>query len=132
MSTVFGEYDRPPPCESSAEHRLKERRALMSMQDFSSLTIRKLSQARGTTAVDAGLPMQMLDDKSVFQKTHTDFTDFIEHSHNAAKVFLHAANHLIHQNLRTANSQRVDDVADRRTIVNRDDSKLSWGGLNHG
>ena len=104
----------------------------MSMQDLSSFTIRELPQPSRTATVDPGLAMQMLDDESVFLKTLADFADLIQHSHNAAKIFLHTANHLIHQNLRAANSQRVDDVADRRTIVNRDDSKLSRGGLNHG
>ena len=132
MSTVFGEYNGPPPCESSAEHRLKERSALMSMQDFSSLTIRKLSQTCCTSAINSWLPMQMLDNESVFLKTRPDFADLVQHSDDATKILLHTADHLIHQNLRTTNAQCVDDVADRRTIVNRDDSKLSWGGLNHG
>jgi hypothetical protein len=132
MSTMFGKHDRPPPRESSTQHRLKKRSALMSMQDFSSLTIRKLSQTRGASAINSWLPMQMLDDKSVFLKTRANFTDLVQHSYDATKILLHTANHLIHQNLRTANTHRVDDMADRRTIVNRDDSKLSWGGLNHG
>jgi hypothetical protein len=105
---------------------------LMSMQDLCSLTIRKLSQTRGTSSINTRLPMQMFDDESVFLKTRADFADFVQHSYDATKIFLHTANHLIHQNLRTANSHRVDDVADRRAIVNRDDSKLSRGCLNHG
>ena len=104
----------------------------MSMQDLCSLTIRKLSQTRGASSINSRLPMQMLNDKSVFLKTRANFTDLIQHSDDATEILLHTANHLIDQNLRTANAQRVDDVADRRTIINRNDSKLSWGGLNHG
>jgi hypothetical protein len=132
MSTVFGKHDRSSSRESSTQHRLKERSALMSMKDLCSLTIRKLSQTRGTSSINSRLPMQMLNDESVFLKTLANFADLVQHSDDAAKILLHTANHLIHQNLRTANSQRVDDVANRRTIVNRNDSKLSWGGLNHG
>ena len=101
-------------------------------QEAIDFAIRELPQSSCTTAVDAGLAMQMLHHESVVLKSRADLADLIQHRHNAAKIFLHTANHLIHQNLRAANSQRVDDVADRRTIVNWDDSKLSWGGLNHG
>jgi hypothetical protein len=132
MTTMFSKHDRPPTCQSPAQHRLKKRRALVCVQDHCAFTISKLSQTRCTSSINPGLPMEMFNNKSVFLKSRPDFTDLVQYRHDAAEFFLHAANHLIHKNLRTANSQRVDDMADRGTIVNRDDSKLSRGGLNHG
>ena len=75
MPTVFGEHNGPPSRESSAEHRLKEWSALMSMQDLSSFTIRELPQPSRTATVDPGLAMQMLDDESVFLKAFADFAE---------------------------------------------------------
>ena len=104
----------------------------MSMQDFRSFAIRKLSQPRRTASIDSRLPMEMFDNKSVLLKSRPDFANLVQYRHDAAEFFLHAANHLVHQNLRAANTQRVNDVTDRWTIINRNDSKLSRGCLNHG
>jgi hypothetical protein len=104
----------------------------VSVQDHRAFAISKLSQTRCTSSINPGLPMEMFNNESVFLKSRPDFTDLVQYRHNAAEFFLHAANHLIHQNLRAANSQRVDDVTDRGAIINRNDSKLSRGCLNHG
>ena len=131
MTTMFSKHDRPPTCQSPAQHSLKKRRALVSVQDHRAFAISKLSQTRCTSSINAGLPMEMFNKKSVFLKSRPDFTDLVQYRHDAAEFFLHAANHLIHQNLRASNSQRVDDMTDRGAIINRNDSKLSWECLNH-
>ena len=132
MTTMFSKHDRPPTCQSPAQYGLKKRRALVSVQDHGAFAIRKLSQTRCTSSINPGLAMEMFNNKSVFLKSRPDLTDLVQHRHNAAEFFLHAANHLIQQNLRATNSQRVDDVTDRGAIINRNDSKMSWECLNHG
>ena len=119
MASVFGEHNRTATEQATTQHRLKKRRVLMSVQNLSAFSIGKLSQSFCTATIDARLTMQMFDRESILLQTLADFADLIQHSHDTTKFIAHQTQHLINQHFRPANSQRMDHVADRRTIVDR-------------
>ena len=115
MSPVFGEHHRASSKNASTQHRLKERRALMSVQNLHIFTIRKFFQSSRTPAINSRLPMQMLDRYPILLQPFADFSDLIQHSHDAAEFSAHATHHLVNQHFGTAHAKRVNNVADGRT-----------------
>lgn len=114
---MFCKHDRSAAGQPSTEHRLKERRALMSMQDLRSFTIREGPQPPGTASVDAGLPVKMFHDEAILRQSLTDLSDFIQNSNHTAELIVHPPHHEIHKHFRPAHAQRMDDIADRRAAV---------------
>lgn len=104
----------------------------MSVKQHRPLSIREVSQAFCTAAVDSRLPLQVFDQKSIVPQTPADFTDVIQHRNDAPKFFGHASHHLVNEHFRTADSQGVDDVADRGPCIRHAPShSCSFSNLNH-
>ncbi len=103
----------------------------MSMQNLRAFPISKFTQSLRATAINARLTMQMCDGKAILLQAFTDLTDFIQNRHDAAEFVAQSTHHLIHQHFRPANSQRMDHVADRGTIVDGCDANVWLCGLYH-
>jgi hypothetical protein len=131
MSTMFGENHRPTSEKSTTQHGLEKWRVLMGMQNLSPLALSKCVQSTSAGSINSWLTVQMFDDKAVLKQSLTNLADLIQHCNNAAKVSTHASHHLIDQHLCATHTQRVNDVADRRSIVDGCNPKMSGIGLDH-
>ena len=89
----------------------------MSMQNLHAFSISKFTQPLRATAINAGLTMQVCDGKAISLQAFADLTDFVQYRYDAAEFLAQSTHHLIDQHFRPANSQRMDHVADRGTIV---------------
>ena len=96
MSSVFGEDHRPPTEQPSAQHGLKERRVLVSVQDLSTLAICKFSEPFCTATINSGLTTQVLNNKSILTQAMANLSDLIQHGDDAAEFVVQEPNHLIH------------------------------------
>ena len=123
---MFGEDHRLPSKQAATQHRLKKRRVLMSVKNPCTFAIGEFPDPPCTATIDPGLPMQMLHDESVSNQAFADFAELIQHCDDAAKFVAQQPDHLIDQDFRPANSQRMNDVADRGTVVDRCDAEVWW------
>jgi hypothetical protein len=106
----------------------------MSVQQHGSLSIREVSQAFCTAAVNTRLTLQVLHRKSIVPQASANLTDVIQHRNHAPKFFGHASHHLVDEHFGTADSQSVDDVADRGPCIRHAPSHSCsfFCDLNHG
>ena len=88
----------------------------MCMQDVDALTVSECPQPFGALPIDPRLSPQMFDVNACGLKLLSKSSDVIKYSHDAAKVGRHSLNHLLHQHLGTAYSQRMNDMADGGTL----------------
>ena len=121
---MFSKDNRAPPNQSTAQHRLKERRVLVRVQDLSAFAIGEGLQTFCASAINSWLSMKMFDNESIPLQAVADFSDFIENRDDAMKLITESANHLINQNFGPTNAQRMNDMADRRSIVDGGNAKM--------